>query len=314
MRVNLVLSGLIDTGSETRLAPSLAPPCLRTRACRAAPTGVNMDRSRMSCVLRCLRLLLVAGAVAVASGVGAFASVTWPPALVSALFNDGDAAIETCAQSSHAASHAAYAQTNFNLHTVALRSGPQMFVLEGGGSCVCGQNCKVEIFARQGDAYTSVLSTYGISAEARPDGSAVITVHDSADVIFRATYRWNGTKYVDVHDEEVLYARNIAKPALRKIAFAPGASSEVVTGTKLAAGFEDHYQLDGAAGQTATFTLVARDTHFDSVTIIAPGGTELGTFQRGTLSVKLPETGTYALLVNGADEQFSKYALEIAIH
>jgi hypothetical protein len=243
----------------------------------------------------------------------AFAAASnWSPALVSALVHEpGDDIVETCAETAHLTNDA-YVKANFSVRRVALRGGPTMLVAEGGGACVCGSNCKIEVFRNVGERYVSVLSTYALDADVRPDGTVVANAHDSAAVTDRTTYRWNGSRYVDIADE-IVYGENVVKPAQRVVRFAPGASSALLRGDKLAAGYDDRFAFAGAAGQVVTLALVRHDAHFEGFDVQGPGGASLGSDKAGMLRLTLPRTATYTLDVRGADDSFSTYTLRIAI-
>lgn len=166
-----------------------------------------------------IRLLLLASVAfgTVGAGNGEI-SKSFPAALADALVRDPD--VSSCAQSAHAASNVAYASANFDFSNVELRDGARMIVVTGGGSCVCGNvNCKIAVFERDGNAYKSVLSDYGFDWKVRPDGTAVVTSHDSADVVFRTSYGWNGKIYEVSRKEMVYLPSNVAKPAIRNITF-----------------------------------------------------------------------------------------------
>jgi hypothetical protein len=238
-------------------------------------------------------------------------SKSFPPGLADALVRDPDVA--ACAQSAQAPSNAAYATANFDFSNVELRDGARMIVVTGGGSCVCGNaNCKVAVFVRDGSAYRSVLSDYGIDWKVRPDGTAVVTSHDSAAVVLRTSYRWNGKAY-EVSGREMVYLpSNVAKPAIREIRIAPGANSTVLRGDKLTLGFEDHWTFSARAGQTLTLTLDKRDPHFGSFSVRSAEST-LGSASSGTLQVELPQSARYEIIVEGGDASFSSYALSVTI-
>ena len=236
---------------------------------------------------------------------------SFPSALADALVRDPDVA--SCAQSAHAPSNAAYASANFDFSNVALRDGARMSVVTGGGSCVCGNvNCKIAVFVRNGNAYKTVLSDYGFDWKVRPDGTAVVTSHDSADVVFRTSYLWNGKMYGVSAREMVYLPSNVAKPAIRDITFARGASSTVIRGDKLTLGFEDYWGFSARAGQTLTLSLIKRDPHFGSFSVRS-AETTLGSASSGTLKVKLPQSATYEIIVEGADASFSSYTLNVTI-
>jgi hypothetical protein len=257
-------------------------------------------------------VLFIAAVFGAGAAARCAASTTVPAALADALLRDPDVA--PCAESAHAASNAAYASANFRLSTVTLRSGPRMTVVEGGGTCVCGNvNCKVVVFERERDAYRPVLSGYAIRSDVRPDGTAVITSHDSAAVAYRSTYRWNGKLYAAVKTEMVYVANNVAKPASRRVKFAPGASW-VLSGNRIALGFEDRFDFEAAAGQMVTLKLVKHDANFGSFSVLRDA-TTIARAARGSLDVKLPASGTYHIVVEGGgDGSFSAYALNLTIH
>jgi hypothetical protein len=259
------------------------------------------------------RLMLLASLALTTLGANDGASSKpFPSALADALVRDPDVA--PCAQSAHARSNAAYAGQNFDLSTVKLTDGPHMLVVTGGGSCVCGNaNCKIAVFEQQGDAYKSVLSDYAIEWKVRPDGTAVVTSHDSAAVVIRTSYRWSGKAYTVTATDMVYLPRNVSKPATRAITFASGASSAVIRGDKLTLGFEDAWTFSARAGRTLTVTLVKRDAHFGSFSILSDA-TTLGTARSGTLHVALPQSGRYQITVEGGDESFSSYALIVRIN
>ena len=257
--------------------------------------------------------LMLFGATGFGSAAAATAANnTVPAAVANLLVREPDVA--PCAENAHAASNEAFANANFELSTVKLKNGLRMSVVPGGGSCVCGNaNCKVEVFKRDGDAYRSVLSDYAIHSDVQPDGTAVITSHDSADVSDRTTYRWNGKVYFASKREIVYLEKNVAKPASRDIRFAPGTSSATLNGKQIALGFEDRFTFDAAAGQRVTLTLRKHDSRFGSFSVVH-GSTTLATAQRGTLKVTLPASGTYNVVVEGSDESFSAYELVLTIH
>lgn len=259
-----------------------------------------------------LRFVLLASVAFGTAGAGnGEISKSFPSALADALVRDPDVA--PCARSAHATSNAAYAGANFDLSNVALRDGARMSVVTGGDSCVCGNvNCKIAVFVRDGNAYKSVLSDYGFDWKVRPDGTAVVTSHDSADVVFRTSYGWNGKIY-EVSGRQMVYLpSNVAKPAIREITFAPGASSTFIRGDKLTLGFEDHWTFSARAGQTLTLSLIKRDPHFGSFLVRSAEAT-LGSVSSGTLQVELPQSLRYEIIVEGADASFSSYTLKVTI-
>ena len=273
------------------------------------PVGMIVRSHRRSLRLRAALLASVAfGTVAASNGE---TSTAFPATLADALVRDPDVA--PCAQSAHAPSNAAYASANFHLSNVELRSGARMAVVTGGGSCVCGNaNCKVAVFERDGNAYRPVLSDYGIEWKVRPDGTAVITSHDSAEVVLRTSYGWNGKIYLVSSREMVYLPSGLAKPAIRDVEFAPGSSSAIIRGDTLTLGFEDHWSFSARAGQTLTLSLVKRDPHFGSFSVRSDEAT-LGSASSGSLQLTLPQSSRYEIMVEGADASFSSYVLNVTI-
>jgi hypothetical protein len=261
--------------------------------------------------MQLLAVLLAAvafGTVAAGSGE---TSTAFPATLADTLVRDPDVA--PCARSAHAPSNAAYASANFHLSSVELPSGVRMAVVTGGDSCVCGNvNCKVAVFERDGNAYRPVLSDYGIDWKVRPDGTAVVTSHDSADVVLRTSYGWNGKIYEVTARDMVYLPSNVAKPAIRDVKFARGASSVVIRGDRLTLGFEDRWSFSARAGQTLTLALVKRDRHFGSFAVRSDEAT-LGSASNGSLQLTLPQSSRYEITVEGADASFSSYALNVTI-
>jgi hypothetical protein len=255
-----------------------------------------------------LAILLILGIVGATGGDG---EKPFPPALADVVVRDPDVA--PCAASAHAASSRAYVAENFDLTHVTLTNGKRMSVVSGGGSCVCGNaNCKIVVFAQTGGSYHPVLSDYGIDWKVRPDGTAVVTSHDSAAVVYRTSYRWKSNEYAVIARDMIYLPNNVVKPVSRNIAFAPNASSTVIRGDKVALGFEDVWTFAARAGQTLTITLIDRNSHFGSFSVRDDAAT-IGTSNSGKLYVVLPRSGRYELTVEGSDESFATYALSVNI-
>ena len=213
-----------------------------------------------------------------------------------------------------AAERVAYIRKVFDVSSVTLESGEHMIVVAGASPCLgASPNGEVIVYERTGDLYAKVLRTGGYSFKLLPDGTASVSASDSAVVEDRVTYRWNGKTYLIDRSDIVYKVNGVSKPDSRTVRFAPGTSSVTVTGNQVALGFEDTFDLDAAAGQTLRITVVKRDAHFGQVNVYGAADNTLGTLQGSGLSVKLPETGRYHIVVGGADETFSKYALRIAI-
>ena len=250
---------------------------------------------------------------AFAYGLSSVASAaTIPRGVADALAHEDDTSY--CVGQAHAASSLAFAQASYQASNVTLHAGPHLVVLFGGGACQCGNaNCKLEVFRQNGDAYSSVLATYAIGFDVRPDGAAVIEAHDSAAVSVRTTYRWTGDTYGVEKNELVLADPKTVKPQSRRVQFAAGASEALLTGDRVQAGFEDNFDFTAAAGQPVTLTLVAADRHFESFALAGADFNQLRVAHSGSIAVMLPASGTYRVVVSGADQTFTKYALKIEI-
>ena len=123
----------------------------------------------------------------------------------------------------------------------------------------------------------------------------------------------DGTEKHTRSSREMVYLpSNVAKPAIRDVTLAPGTSSTVIRGDKLALGFEDHWTFSARAGQTLTLTLIKRDTHFGSFSVRSAEAT-LGSANSGRLQVELPQSLRYEIIVEGGDASFSSYALNVTI-
>jgi hypothetical protein len=260
----------------------------------------------------------VEGAIAglIATSLAASAAppeVAVAPSLAAAIVKDFDLAM--CPRPPlEAAARVAYVRKLFAVSGVTLASGEHMIVVRGASPCFGGTpNQEYLVYERTGNAFANVLRTGAYSLRLFPDGTALALATDSAVVEDRITYRWNGKTYL-VESTDMVYDRNlVAKPETRTVQFAPGTSSQTVTGDQVALGFDDTFDLDAAAGQTLTLAIVKRDAHFGTVDVYGPGDEPLGTLKGNGLSVKLPVTGRYHIVVGGADETFSKYALQIAV-
>jgi hypothetical protein len=260
-----------------------------------------------------LRLVLVSSLVLGIAGANAGDGAKhFPSRLADALVRDPDVA--PCAESAHVQSNTAYAAANFELARVALTNGPRMIVVTGGGSCVCGNaNCKIVVFEQTGDSYRPVLSDYGIDWKVRPDGTAVVTSHDSAAVVYRTSYRWKTNGYAVSARDMIYLPNNVVKPVSRNIIFAPNTFSTVIRGDKVTLGFEDVWTFAAHAGQTLTLAVVDHDRHFGSFSV-RDDTSSVGAANSGTLHIVLPRSGRYEITVEGADDSFATYTLSVRIH
>jgi len=276
------------------------------------PYTLPVRQSVQSFAAVAFRLVLVTSLVLGIAGANAGdAAKPFPSSLADALVRDPDVA--PCAESAHVESSTAYAAKNFDLTRVTLTNGRRMVVVTGGGSCVCGNaNCKIVVFEQTGDSYRPVLSDYGIDWKVRPDGTAVVTSHDSAAVVYRTSYRWKTNGYAVSARDMIYLPNNVIKPVSRNIIFAPNTFSTVIRGDKVTLGFEDVWTFAARAGQTLTLVLIDYDRHFGSFSLRDDAST-VGTANSGTLHIVLPRSGEYEIAVEGADESFATYTLSVRI-
>lgn len=233
-----------------------------------------------------------------------------PAALAAAILKDAD--IGDCASQANV-SPAAFVASAFELKPVTLKTGERLTVATGSSACVCAaQNCPtLVVLAQPGGAYRTVIAGWAIASEVEPDGSAVLTAHDSAAVSDRTVYHWTGKAYAVVRSERVDARSNTVKPMSVPLAFAAGASSATVSG-KAALGFGDTYTVSAGAGQTMTLHLAStrgevpgRITLFHGDAVVAQAGTQW--------SGKLAARGVYRIAVDGSGETLRPYTLTVTI-
>lgn len=234
-----------------------------------------------------------------------------PPGLAAALLEERD--IASCARRS-GLSATAFAAKAFDFERVTLEGGAHMTVATGANSCLCAvQNCPTFVLlAERGGAYRIVLSSYALGSSVLPDGSAVLTAHDTALVADRTTYHWTGTTYAVVKAERVDQQSGVVKPMTVPIAFAPGTFSATVAG-KAALGFGDTYTLRARAGQTLALRVSSqRGTAVGGVIVLH--GNTLVADAKLRWTGKLPANGEYAISVEGATDSLVPYRLTVTIH
>jgi len=241
------------------------------------------------------------------------ASAAMPPALVAAIAKVSDVA--ECIDQSHATA-AAFVARAFTSSQVRLNSGIQIVEAQGQDPCVCGNvNCEIIAFeSTAGGRYRVVLNDYTIATRINRDGTAVSEAHDSAAVLMRTTYRFDGRAYVVTRHEEVYAATNTAKLDPMPVSFTTGASSTIVSSRTAGLGFPDRYAITAAGGQTLELAFTREDGRVGTLSVFSPNGARLRTADHGGLTVKLPSSGTYVIAVDGNDpEKFGTYTLRIAI-
>jgi hypothetical protein len=235
-----------------------------------------------------------------------------PAAIATAIATLQDAA--PCVDQAHG-DFASFVGRAFTIAQVHLNSGADIVTAQGHDPCTCGNvNCEVIALQKHGNAYRVLMNDFAYSAHFKPDGSAQTDSHDSAAVVIRTSYRFDGTKYALSRTEAVDVDTNTTKLETMHLAFASGASSAIVTSRTAAAGYPDRYEIAGTAGQTLTLSFVRKDARVGTLAVEKADATLLASTEKGSLTVKLPANGTYDVTVEGSDpDKVGSYTLRITI-
>jgi hypothetical protein len=241
--------------------------------------------------------------------------------LVAALMRDK--AVAGCARDSGKTPQA-YVASAFELSNVPLHTGERMTVAVATDPCTAlGQSTRIMIFERLPAGYRRVLDdvTLPSAHDVSSDGTVTLPTHDSMEVMFEATYVWNGTAYVFSGPRSHRYdvALGERRPAEIRVAFHRGAYATTLSGN-VAYNFGDEYVFEAHAGQKLTIDLTKYDARRTSISLYYRDEISAIAEIRGTAgwSGTLPKTGTYHLLIDGTDEsddtQRSTYAIRVAIY
>lgn len=238
------------------------------------------------------------------------------PGLVTAMMRDK--IVSACVAESGKAPQA-YVSSSFDMRRVTLRSGEEMIVATATGPCLAlGQSTRVMIFRDGSDGYTRVLNGVTLPGLAHIDPSGIVTLptHESMEVIFEATYVWNGATYAfsPLRSHKYDVALGERRPFEIPVRLARGAPT-TLSGT-VAYNFGNDYVFDAVAGQRLTIELTDHralsrvalyyKNEFSSVVDLDGRRSWSGTLRR---------TGSYHLLVSGADEsaatRLSRYVVRL---
>ena len=229
--------------------------------------------------------------------------------------------MSACARESGLAP-AAYVSRALELKGVTLRSGPRMMVAASTDGCLAvGQSARIFIFEKTPNGYRRVLKSLTLSDSWRvnADGTATLPTHQSMDVIFEATYVWNGAAYefspLKSHRFDVgLDERRPYEIPLRPVRETP----TTISGT-VAYNFGDDYVFTARAGETITIELIShagpapfvvldRDDDTSSLAELDSAGRWRG---------RLAKSGTYYLRISGTNESdaqlHSHYTLRLTV-
>jgi hypothetical protein len=190
------------------------------------------------------------------------------------------------------------------------------FLVEPQGGCDCGaQNCARFVYRRAVNNYEMILEGNGLGLTPEKTLSkgyldVSIDAHDSALTRFRTLYKFDGQKYREHRTDFINMETGEVKPAERRVRFARGETSAIVTG-KVTLGFGDAYTVGARAGQTMTVQLgkAAKSVTFS---IMTPGAKQILIDRATKWTDALPEAGDYRILV-GADERGGAYTMTISI-
>lgn len=181
------------------------------------------------------------------------------------------------------------------------------------GSCICGNvNCPYVVLKLNGASSSVLLHTYAYSVQpfgkAQPLPDLHETAHDSALVSVTTTDAFRNGRYAAVEVKRVRGDTGESKPDSIAVRFAPGTSSAVVRG-RVSSGWYDQYTFAAGAGQHITVSGPAALSYSLSAD---PADQPIG-LQPGR-SVRLPHSGRYLLVVDGAGETEEPYRATITIH
>jgi len=233
-----------------------------------------------------------------------------------------DESIRACAADSRE-SPQNYIAGAFDVRRVRLRTGQKMMVAVAKDPCLAlGQSTRLLIFEEGAAGYRRVLDEPTLPDLARVDSDGTVTVptHESMEVIFEATYVWNGSRYAlsPLRSHEYDVALSQRRPYERPVNFAHGESAAVLSGT-VALNFGDMYVFEALAGERVTIGLSAYTGRRPMVSLFfgneTPAIVELGSSSSWT--GRLPKSGRYHLLVSGTDEREEKrrssYSIRLSI-
>lgn len=191
--------------------------------------------------------------------------------------------------------------------------GRARVVLAGvSGSCICGNvNCPYVVLKLDGASSSVLLHTYAYSVEpfgkAQPLPNLQEAAHDSALVSVTTTDAFRNGRYAAVDVKRVRGDTGESKPDSVPVRFAQGTSSAVVHG-RVSSGWYDQYAFAAGAGQHITVNGPAALSYSLSED---PAGQAVG-LQPGR-AVRLPHSGRYLLVVDGASETEEPYSATITI-
>ena len=222
----------------------------------------------------------------------------------------------------------AFVRHNFDVRELTLHDGTHVTVAISRSACLAHNSVnRVLVYARTpGGGYRAVLDDYGFpdNVEASTDGTVTLASHETVEIVDETTYVWNGTAYVVSPQRSHRYDVAIGedRPYVVRIAFAPGTTSTVLTGS-IAGGFGDDYEFAARAGQRVTVRVLEgsmKHLRFD-VYQDRPGNQsamELTSLNASrTWSGILPASGMWRLDVYGADsmdhQTKAPYSLELTI-
>jgi hypothetical protein len=240
--------------------------------------------------------------------------------LTSALMRD--TAVAGCARDAGKTSQA-FVASAFDFSSVTLRRGERMTVAVATDPCLAlGQSTRIMIFQRTINGYRRVLNDVTVPGlqSIGTDGTATLPTHDSMEVMFEATYVWNGMAYVFSGPRSHRYdvALDERRPAEIPVTFARGGYATTLLGN-VAYNFGDEYVFRARAGQKLTIALTKYAGTYPSISLYYGDDiSAVAEIRTAGWSGTLPKTGPYHLLIDGTDESDDTrrftYAIRLAIH
>lgn len=232
-----------------------------------------------------------------------------------------DKDVSACAREADLAS-TAYVSHALALKDVTLRGGQQMTVATSTDGCLSvGQSARIMIFAKTPGGYRRVLKAMTLpdSWHVDADGAAMLPTHESMDVIFEATYVWNGTSYAFAPLRSHRYDVGLGERKPYEIPLRPVRGTPTTISGTVAYTFGDDYAFTARAGETITIELidhsgpaplVALDRNDDISSLAELDGA-------GRWSGRLAKSGTYYLRISGTNEsdaqRRSRYTLRLTV-
>lgn len=199
--------------------------------------------------------------------------------------------------------------------------GKPEYVLTANSECGCGEaNCSQWIYRQGQSRWELILETAGYDLAANPashNGYRDVDVasRDNAAIIDHLHYVFNGRRYAQSEGAKENLETGQIKADARRVRFAKGTSSAIVTGSA-DVGFGDSWMLGAGKGQTMHLALQPVKKGDPVVmTLLGPqsaGGHVIADRVKQWSGV-LPASGDYTILVDTEGDRRAAYGLTVGI-